>query len=96
MRIHVSNLAHSVQEKDLNKLFAGYGRIISIKVITDKFTNKSKGFGFVEMADQKAAEKAIKELNGKLMDGLQIRLSNSKSKDETPIRLNRAPSPWSV
>lgn len=96
MRIHVSNLAHSVQEKDLSKLFAGYGSNISIKVITDKFTNKSKGFGFVEIADQKAAEKAIKELNGKLIDGLQIRLSTAKAKEESPIRLNRAPSPWSV
>lgn len=96
MRIHVSHLANSVQEKDLTKLFAGYGKIISIKVITDKFTNKSKGFGFVEMAEQKAAEKAIKELNGKLIDGLQMRLSGAKAKDETPIRINRAPSPWGV
>lgn len=96
MRIHVSNLAHSVQDKDLSKLFAGYGRITSAKVITDKFTNKSKGFGFVEIEEQNAAEKAIKELNGKLIDGLQVRLSTAKTKEESPIRLNRAPSPWSV
>jgi RNA recognition motif-containing protein len=59
MNIYVSNLGFSVQDEDLREYFAEYGEVTSAKVITDKFTNRSRGFGFVEMPDDTAAQKAI-------------------------------------
>ena len=72
MNIYVSNLGFSVQDEDLREYFAEYGEVSSAKVITDKFTNRSRGFGFVEMADEEAAQKAIKELNGAVVEGRSI------------------------
>ena len=69
MNIYVSNLGYSFQDEDLSKLFGEYGNVSSAKVITDKFTNRSKGFGFVEMSDKQAAETAIRELDGRMIDG---------------------------
>src|SRR5215467_4285329 len=68
MNIYVSNLGFSVQDEDLREYFAEYGEVTSAKVITDKFTNRSRGFGFVEMPDDAAAQKAIKELDGAVVD----------------------------
>lgn len=82
MNIYVSNLGYSFQDADLNKLFADYGSVSSAKVITDKFTNKSKGFGFVEMPDNNDAETAIKELNGKMVDGRAVRVSEARPREE--------------
>ena len=59
MNIYVSNLSFNVQDEDLREFFAEYGEVTSAKVITDKFTNKSRGFGFVEMSDEESAKKAI-------------------------------------
>jgi hypothetical protein len=64
MNIYVSNLGFGVQDEDLKKIFISYGTVNSAKVIMDKFSNQSKGFGFVEMPDNEAAQKAIKELDG--------------------------------
>jgi RNA recognition motif-containing protein len=64
MNIYVSNLSFNVQDEDLKEFFAEYGEVTSAKVILDKFTNKSRGFGFVEMSDDTAAQKAIQELDG--------------------------------
>ena len=58
MNIYVSNLSFNVQDEDLKEFFTEYGEVSSAKVITDKFTGKSRGFGFVEMADDEAAQKA--------------------------------------
>lgn len=86
MNIYVSNLGYSFQDDDLNKLFGEYGEVSSAKVITDKFTSKSKGFGFVEMPDNQAAETAIKELNGKLIDGRAVRVSEARPREENNNR----------
>jgi RNA recognition motif-containing protein len=61
MNIYVSNLSFNVQDEDLKEFFAEYGEVSSAKIIMDKFTNKSRGFGFVEMPDDEAGQKAIKE-----------------------------------
>ncbi len=61
MNIYVSNLSFAVQDEDLREFFAEYGEVASAKIITDKFTHRSRGFGFVEMPDDSAAEKAIKK-----------------------------------
>ena len=62
MNIYVSNLSFNVQDEDLREFFTEYGEVTSAKVITDKFTGKSRGFGFVEMSDDEAAKKAIAEV----------------------------------
>lgn len=88
MNIYVSNLGYGLQDDDLSKLFEAYGEVSSSKVITDKFTGKSKGFGFVEMPDTEAAETAIKELNGKSIDNRPIRVTEAKPREERDSRSN--------
>ena len=66
MNIYVSNLSFNVQDEDLREFFTEYGEVTSAKVITDKFTGKSRGFGFVEMPDTEAAQKAISELDNEV------------------------------
>ena len=82
MNIYVSNLSFSVQDEDLRDYFSEYGEVSSAKVIIDKLTNRSKGFAFVEMSDDAAAAKAIAELNGAMVDGRALRVSEAKPREE--------------
>lgn len=82
MNIYVSNLSFNVTDEDLNEYFAEYGEVSSAKVILDKFTQKSRGFAFVEMADDEAAKKAIAELDGASVDGRTINVSIAKPREE--------------
>ena len=91
MNIYVSNLSFNVQDEDLREFFAEYGEVTSAKVITDKFTNRSRGFGFVEMADDEAAKKAIAELNGGVVEGRTINATEAKPREERPARSNNSP-----
>ena len=84
MNIYVSNLSFAVQDEDLRSYFAEYGEVSSAKVITDKFTQRSKGFGFVEMPDDAAAQKAIEELDGATVDGRSIKVMVARPKEERP------------
>ena len=77
MNIYVSNLSFNVTDDDLRGFFETYGEIKSAKVITDKFTGKSRGFGFVEMNDDEAAKTAIKELDGGVVEGRTIKVNES-------------------
>ena len=86
MNIYVSNLSFNVQDEDLKEFFAEYGEVTSAKVITDKFTGKSRGFGFVEMSDDSAAQKAIAELDQATVEGRTIRVMEAKPKEEKPAR----------
>jgi RNA recognition motif-containing protein len=86
MNIYVSNLSFNVQDEDLKEFFAEYGEVTSAKVITDKFTGKSRGFGFVEMSDDEAAKKAIAELDQATVEGRSIRVMEAKPKEEKPAR----------
>ena len=86
MNIYVSNLSFNVQDEDLKDFFAEYGEVSSAKVITDKFTGKSRGFGFVEMSDDEAAKKAIAELDQATVEGRNIRVMEAKPKEEKPQR----------
>lgn len=86
MNIYVSNLSFNVQDEDLKDFFAEYGEVTSAKVITDKFTGKSRGFGFVEMSDDEAAKKAIAELDQATVEGRNIRVMEAKPKEEKPAR----------
>ena len=82
MNIYVSNLSFAVQDEDLREFFAEYGEVASAKVIMDKYTNRSKGFGFVEMPDDTAAQKAIAELDGGMVEGRAIKVMVAKPREE--------------
>jgi RNA recognition motif-containing protein len=86
MNIYISNLSFAVIDEDLRSYFAEYGEVSSAKVIVDKFTNRSKGFGFVEMADDAAAKKAIEELDGATVDGRTIKVMEARPKEAKPDR----------
>jgi len=74
-KLYVGNLPYGVTDESLKELFAAAGEVVEAKVISDKFSGRSKGFGFVTMKDDAAAEKAIKELNEKEVEGRKIRVS---------------------
>lgn len=82
MNIYVSNLSFNVEDDDLRGFFEEYGEVISAKVIKDKFTNRSRGFGFVEMAVDAEAQKAIEELNGGVVEGRAINVTVAKPREE--------------
>lgn len=82
MNIYVANLSFNVLDDELRRLFTTYGEVSSAKVIMDKFSNRSKGFGFVEMPDEKEANKAINELHGSMIDGRPITVNIAKPKKD--------------
>jgi RNA recognition motif-containing protein len=86
MNIYVSNLSFNVQDEDLKEFFAPYGEVTSAKVIVDKMTNQSRGFGFVEMSDDEASKKAIAELDQASVEGRTIRVMEAKPKEDRPAR----------
>ena len=88
MNIYVSNLSFNVQDEDLRGFFAEYGEVTSAKVIMDRETNQSRGFGFVEMSNDSAAKKAITELDGATVEGRNIKVMEAKPKEDRPARSN--------
>jgi RNA recognition motif-containing protein len=90
MNIYVSNLSFNVQDEDLKDFFAPYGEVTSAKIINDRETGTSRGFGFVEMADDVAAKKAISELDGAMVEGRNIKVTEAKPREEKP----RSKSPF--
>ncbi len=94
MNIYVSNLSFAVQDEDLRGFFAEYGEVSSAKVIMDKFTNRSRGFGFVEMTDNAAAQKAIKELDGATVDGRAIKVNEARPKEDRPKKPSYSNNRW--
>jgi RNA recognition motif-containing protein len=88
MNIYVSNLSFNVQDEDLRDFFAPYGEVTSAKIIMDKMTNRSRGFGFIEMSDDAAAQKAITELNEAVVEGRTVKVVEAKPKEDRPARSN--------
>jgi len=86
MNIYISNLGFNVKDEELSALFKDFGAVSSAKVITDKLSNQSRGFGFVEMSDDNAAQKAVKELNGVMVDGRSIKVSEARPKENRSNR----------
>jgi|TARA_B110000914_G_scaffold179797_1_gene161901 RNA recognition motif-containing protein len=86
MNIYVGNVSWQLTEEDLSAKFAEFGAVDSAKIITDRETGRSKGFGFVEMPNQAEAEKAIEELNGKELDGRAMKVNESKPREDRPRR----------
>ena len=77
MNIYCGSLHYDLTEDDLKQLFEQYGEVSSVRIITDKFTGRSKGFGFVEMGDAEAGNRAVEELNGTEVKGRTIRVNES-------------------
>jgi RNA recognition motif-containing protein len=82
MNIYVGNLSWNLKDQDLANLFAPFGEVASAKIVMDKFTQRSKGFGFVEMRDDAQAQAAIAQLNGSEVDGRNLVVNESRPKEE--------------
>ena len=80
MDIYVGNLAYSTNDESLRSAFSVYGEVASARVVSDRMTGRSKGFGFVEMPDRAQAQAAIDALNGKELDGRTLRVNESQPK----------------
>lgn len=89
MNIYVGNLPYSCTESQLQETFAEFGEVSSANLIIDKYSGRSKGFGFVEMPDDNAANEAIKALDGTDMDGRPLRVNQAKPREERPPRRDR-------
>ena len=79
-KLYIGNLPYGIDDQKLEDLFKSIGEVTSAKVITDFDSGRSKGFGFVEMATEEGAEEAIKELNGKEIEGRNIKVNEAKPK----------------
>ena len=82
MNIYVGNLSWNLKDQDLTDLFTPYGEVASGKIVLDKFTQRSKGFGFVEMPNDEQAQAAIAQLNGSEVDGRNLVVNESRPKEE--------------
>ena len=86
MNIYVSNLSFNVQDEDLKDFFTPFGEVTSAKIINDRETGRSRGFGFVEMSDDTAALAAIKAVDGGTVEGRTIRVVEAKPKEKSNSR----------
>ena len=84
MNMYVSNLAFQMSDDDLRQPFEPFGQVSSAKVITDRESGRGRGFGFVEMSSDNEAEKAIRALNGKQVEGRAISVSVAREREERP------------
>jgi RNA recognition motif-containing protein len=82
MNIYVSNLSFNVHDEDLREFFTPFGEVTSAKIINDRTTGRSRGFGFVEMSDSAAAKNAIQSLDGGTVDGRTVRVVEAKPKED--------------
>ncbi len=83
MNIYVGNLSNEVTEEDLKQAFETFGEVESVKIIKDKYTNRSKGFGFVEMASKAEGQSAIDGLNGKELKGKALNVNEARPRTES-------------
>lgn len=83
-KIYVGNLNYATTEEALKNAFSSFGEVLSAVIIKDRFTSQSKGFGFVEMSDETAADKAIADMNGKELDGRRLRVNVAEERAHRP------------
>jgi RNA recognition motif-containing protein len=83
IKIYVGNLSFDSNEADLKGLFATYGEVESAKVIIDQFTNRSRGFGFIEMSNREEGLKAIQELDSKDLGGRSLKVNEARPKNDS-------------
>ena len=82
MNIYIGNLAENLTDNDLKEAFEAFGQVTSVNIIKDKFTNKSRGFAFVEMASDKEGQAAIEGLNGKDLKGKTLTVNEARPRKE--------------
>ncbi len=82
--IYVGNLSFKTTDEELGDYFKPFGSVSSARVIRDKFTDRSRGFGFVEMDNDEEADKAVTELNGKDVDGRTLKVSEARPRERRP------------
>jgi RNA recognition motif-containing protein len=80
MNLYIGNLNYRIRESALQSLMSQFGEVLSLKVVTDRETGRSKGFGFVEFADAQAGKRAIEELNGTDLEGRPLILKEANSR----------------
>ena len=88
MNIYVSNLALSVIADDLKRIFTPYGPIYSVNIMMDKITKRSRGFAFVQISDDHQAKKAIRELNGAMLEGRSIKVNEALAREQPSTGMN--------
>jgi RNA recognition motif-containing protein len=81
-KMYVGNLSYSISEEQLKELFSQYGEVVSVKIITDRETGRSKGFGFIEMSTQEQAETASKNLDGFEVEGRNLKVNKAKPQEK--------------
>jgi len=86
MNIYVGNLSYDARENDLREAFEQYGSVDNVNIIMDRYTNRSKGFGFVEMPSDEEAKAAIDGLNGKEILGRAVKVNEARPREERPRR----------
>lgn len=84
VKVYVGNLPYTIQEEELQSLFAQAGSVLSVAVITDRYSGRSKGFAFVEMGEQSEAEKAINMFNGYTLAERELKVSLAREREERP------------
>ena len=82
MNIYVGNLSYSATEDDLREAFESFGQVDSVKIITDKYSGRSKGFGFIEMPEEESAKAAIEKMNGEDVKGRALRVNEARPREE--------------
>jgi RNA recognition motif-containing protein len=92
--LYVGGLLYSVTEEKLQELFLAYGTVEAARVITDKYTGQSRGFGFVEMSSQAEAQQAIQALNGSELDGRQLVVNEARPQEKRSAHRNGERSRW--
>ncbi|MEM3074364.1 MAG: RNA-binding protein [Candidatus Pacearchaeota archaeon] len=89
MKLYIGNLSWSIDDKKLKELFSPYGEVEDAIVIKDKFSKRSKGFGFVTFSNDADGEKAIEEMNGKSIEGRELKVNEAKPMEESKPRTER-------
>ena len=88
-KLYVGNLNYRITDEDLSELFGNFGEVAEVKIIVDRETGRSKGFGFVEMSTIEEAEKAAEELDGQEYEGRTLRVNEARPQRDKPRRDNR-------
>lgn len=86
MNIYVGNLPYAVDRDGLKELFAPFGEVLSARIVIDRDTNRSKGFGFVEMPNDEQARQAVEAMNGQEVDGRKVVVNEARPREERPRR----------
>ncbi len=80
MNLYIGNLHYNVNEEELKEIFKEYGEVMSVKIITDKYTGRSKGFGFIDMLNDDEANKAIDNINGTEIRGIKVIVNQARER----------------